>query len=117
MGTGRKLKAYRPSVQVIAVEPLEALHGLEGLKHMPSSIVPKIYKEEELDGKLSISTEEGWAMAARLLREEGLLLGHSSGAALAGALRVGRQLAERREPAVGVTLLPDPREAAFGAPP
>src|SRR5260370_39545923 len=117
MGTGRKLKAYRPSVQVIAVEPLEALHGLEGLKHMPSSIVPKIYKEEELDGKLSISTEEGWAMAARLLREEGLLLGHSSGAALAGALRVGRQLAERRGTGVGVSLFSGPGERDFRGPP
>ena len=116
MGTGRKLKAYRPSLQVIAVEPLEALHGLEGLKHMPSSIIPKIYKEEELDGKLSISTEEGWAMAHRLLREEGLLLGHSSGAALAGALRVGRQLAERREPGVVVTIFPDRGERYFEAP-
>jgi cysteine synthase B len=116
MGTGRKLKAYRPGVQVIAVEPLEALHGLEGLKHMPSSIVPKIYKENELDGKLSISTEEGWAMAHRLLREEGLFLGHSSGAALAGALRVGRQLAERGEPGVVVTIFPDRGDRYFEAP-
>ncbi len=114
MGTGRRLKAYRPGLQVIAVEPLEALHGLEGLKHMPSSIVPKIYKEDELDGKLSISTEEGWAMAHRLLREEGLFLGHSSGAALAGALRVGRQLAERR--GVVVTIFPDRGERYFEAP-
>jgi S-sulfo-L-cysteine synthase (O-acetyl-L-serine-dependent) len=107
MGTGRGLKARNRAVKVIAVEPAEALHGLEGLKHMPSSIVPRIYKESEIDRKLSIETDLGWDMAERLVRDEGLLAGHSAGAAAAGALQVARELAERGERAVVVTLFPD----------
>jgi cysteine synthase B len=107
MGTGRGLKAHRREIQVVAVEPAEALHGLEGLKHMPSSIVPRIYKESELDRKLSIATDEGWDMAERLIRDEGLLAGHSAGAAAAGALQVARELSERGQGGVVVTLFPD----------
>jgi cysteine synthase B len=116
MGTGRRLKEFRREIQVIAVEPLEALHGLEGLKHMPSSLVPAIYKEEELDNKLSVETEAGWQLAERLSREEGLLVGHSSGAAMAGALLVGQQLVERGERGVIVTLFPDRAERYFELP-
>jgi cysteine synthase B len=104
MGTGRGLKARNPRVQIVAVEPAEAMHGLEGLKHMPSSIVPRIYKESELDGKISLETEAGWDMAERLIREEGLLAGHSAGAAAEGALRVARRLPTG---SVVVTLFPD----------
>jgi cysteine synthase B len=107
MGTGRGLKAHRRDIQVVAVEPAEALHGLEGLKHMPSSIVPPIYKEAELDRKLSIATDPGWDVAERIIREEGLLAGHSAGAAAAGAMQVARELSERGEPGVVVTLFPD----------
>src|SRR5918911_1644517 len=89
MGTGRGLRRRAP-VQIIAVEPAEALHGLEGLKHMPSSIVPPIYVEREMDRKLSIATDAGWDMAERLLAEEGLLAGHSAGAAAEGALQLAR---------------------------
>jgi cysteine synthase B len=103
MGTGRGLKARNPNIQVIAVEPAEALHGLEGLKHMPSSIVPKIYVEKELDQKLSVETDAGWDMAERLIRDEGLLAGHSAGAAAEGALRIARTLTR----GVIVTLFPD----------
>src|SRR5207237_7585643 len=71
MGTGRGLRRHGP-VRIVGVEPAEALHGLEGLKHMPSSIVPPIYREQELDEKLSISTDAGWAMAERLIADEGL---------------------------------------------
>jgi cysteine synthase B len=107
MGTGRGLKARNPAVQIVAVEPAEALHGLEGLKHMPSSIVPRIYKEQELDRKLSLETDAGWDMAERLIRDEDLLAGHSAGAAAEGALRVARELAARGERGVVVTLFPD----------
>jgi S-sulfo-L-cysteine synthase (O-acetyl-L-serine-dependent) len=107
MGTGRGLKARNRGVKVIAVEPAEALHGLEGLKHMPSSIVPRIYKESEIDRKLSIATDLGWDMAERLIRDEGLLAGHSAGAAAAGALQVAQELAGRGERGVVVTLFPD----------
>ena len=106
MGTARGLRRRAP-VQVVAVEPAEALHGLEGLKHMPSSIVPSIYREEELDRKLSISTDAGWDMADRLIGDEGLLAGHSAGAAAVGALQVARELSEAGRRGVVVTLFPD----------
>src|SRR5260370_30011903 len=104
MGTGRGRKARKPRVLSVAVEPAEAMHGLEGLKHMPSSIVPGIYKESELDGKISLETDAGWDMAERLIRDEGLLAGHSAGAAAEGALRVARELPGG---AVVVTLFAD----------
>ena len=107
MGTGRGLKARRRDIQVVAVEPAEALHGLEGLKHMPSSIVPRIYKEPELDRKLSIPTDLGWDTAERLVRDESLLAGHSAGAAAAGAIQVARELSESGQRGVVVTLFPD----------
>jgi cysteine synthase B len=115
MGTGRGLRRRGP-VQVIAVEPEEALHGLEGLKHMPSSIVPPIYREAELDRKLSVSTDAGWDMAERLVAEEGLLAGHSAGAAAVGALRVARELSAGGRPGVVVTLFPDRADRYLPAP-
>jgi cysteine synthase B len=107
MGATRGLRALVPGVRCLAVEPAEPLHGLEGLKHMASSIVPPIYDEASLDGKISMPTAEGWAMAERLGREEGLRVGHSAGAAVAGALRVARELAARGEEGNVVTVLPD----------
>jgi cysteine synthase B len=107
MGTGRRLKELRPEVQVVAVEPDDAMHGLEGLKHMASSIVPAIYHPEELDRVIPMSTEEAWEVTERLAREEGLFLGHSSGAALAGALRIARELHGAGRPGVVVTVFPD----------
>ncbi len=112
IGTGRRLKEYDPAIQIIAVEPLEPMHGLEGLKHMPSSLVPAIYKEAELDEKLSISTDDGWNMTEQLA-QEGLLVGHSSGAAMVGALVIARRLAERNLPGVIVTLFPDRADRYF----
>jgi cysteine synthase B len=107
MGASRGLRRLAPGVRCYAVEPEEPLHGLEGLKHMASSIVPAIYREEELDGKISMPTAEGWAMAERLGHEEGLRVGHSAGAAVAGALRVARRMAEAGEGGNVVTVLPD----------
>jgi S-sulfo-L-cysteine synthase (O-acetyl-L-serine-dependent) len=107
MGTGRGLRALAPGVRCLAVEPAEPLHGLEGLKHMASSIVPPIYREAELDGKIQMPTAEGWEMAERLGREEGLRVGHSAGAAVAGALRVASLMAEAGETGNVVTVLPD----------
>ena len=92
MGTGRYLKEQHSGVCIVAAEPEDAFHGLEGLKHMASSIVPGIYHEEQLDQKLGISTEEAYAMVYRLGREEGLLVGQSSGAAHVAALMVARPL-------------------------
>ena len=103
MGAGRFLKERNPRVRVIAVEPDAALHGLEGLKHMASSIVPGIYHEEELDLKVPVSTEDAYEMVIRLSQEEGLLVGQSSGAAMMAALRIARQLSH----GTVVTVFPD----------
>lgn len=94
MGTGRYLKSRNPAVQVVAAEPDDAFHGLEGLKHMASSIVPGIYREEELDRKIGVGTDDAYAMVYRLGREEGLLVGQSCGAAHVAALEIARSLTE-----------------------
>ncbi len=103
IGTGRRLREWRPSVQLVSVQPESALHGLEGLKHMASSIVPPIYDAALADRDERVSTEEAYALVRRLARQEGLLLGPSSGAALAASLRV----AEDADRAVIVTIFPD----------
>ena len=92
MGTGRYLKERNPQVQVIAVEPDDAWHGLEGLKHMASSIVPGIYHEERLDRKISVGTDAAYETVYRLGAEEGLVVGQSSGAAMVGALQVATEI-------------------------
>ena len=94
MGTGRYLKEQNPNVQVIAAEPDDALHGLEGLKHMASSIVPGIYHEEKLDGKVPVPTEDAYDLCYRLGEELGVVVGQSSGAALYAALEVARDLSD-----------------------
>ncbi len=94
MGTGRYLKERNPRIQVVAVEPDDAWHGLEGLKHMASSIVPGIYHEERLDRKISVATDAAYETVYRLGAEEGLVVGQSSGAAMVGALQVARELDE-----------------------
>jgi cysteine synthase B len=94
MGTGRYLKERNPRVQVVAAEPEDAFHGLEGLKHMASSIVPGIYHESELDQKIGIPTDDAYTMVYRLGREEGIIVGQSCGAAYLAALMVARTLTE-----------------------
>jgi cysteine synthase B len=91
MGCARRLKEHRRSIECVAVEPDQALHGLEGLKHLASSLVPPIYDARVPDRILPISTEDGWDMADRLAREEGLHVGHSSGANIVAALRLAEQ--------------------------
>lgn len=103
MGTGRFLKEQNSAIRVIAVEPDAALHGLEGLKHMASSIVPGIYHEEELDAKIPVGTEDAYEMVYRLSQEEGVLVGQSSGAAMHVTLELARQLSH----GVLVTIFPD----------
>jgi S-sulfo-L-cysteine synthase (O-acetyl-L-serine-dependent) len=92
MGAGRYLKEVNREIQLIAVEPDDALHGLEGLKHMATSIVPGIYREEELDGKIPVSTEDAYSMVYRLSQEEGVLVGQSSGAAMFASIKIARKL-------------------------
>ena len=108
MGMGRRLHEYKRSIQIVAVEPDDSLHGLEGLKHMASSLVPAIWRPgEAVDRMMPISTEEGWEVSERLSREEALFCGHSSGAAVAGALRIAKECALRGEKAVIAIVLPD----------
>ena len=103
MGTGRFLKSKNPAIQIVAAEPEDAFHGLEGLKHMSTSIVPGIYAEAELDVKIGVATDAAYAMVYRLGREEGLLVGQSCGAAHVAALEVARGLTA----GVVVVLFPD----------
>lgn len=92
VGAGRRLREANPRIRIVAVEPDAALHGLEGLKHIATSIVPGIYDPSVHDQKIAVSTEAGYAMARRLAREEGLLVGESTGAAVVAALEVARGL-------------------------
>jgi cysteine synthase B len=103
MGTGRYLKSRNRDIAIVAVEPDDAFHGIEGLKHMASSIVPGIYKEHELDRKIGVATDPAYDMVHHLARSEALLVGQSSGAAMVGALEVARQL----ERGCVVVLFPD----------
>lgn len=91
MGTGRRLKEFQPSVQLISVQPDSPLHGLEGLKQMASSIVPGIYDSSLADRNVEVKTEEAYELVRRLAAEEGLLAGISSGAALAAGLKIARE--------------------------
>jgi cysteine synthase B len=91
MGCTRRLKEHHRPIECVAVEPAEALHGLEGLKHLATSIVPPIYDPKVPDRILPVSTEDGWDMADKLAREEGLHVGHSSGANIFAALQVAEE--------------------------
>lgn len=107
VGTSRRLREYNPKIEVISLQPDSPLHGVEGWKHMPSAIRPAIYDETLANRNLGISTEASYDMVRRLAREEGYLVGISSGAAMAGALQVANELAEAGQPGVIVTLFPD----------
>jgi cysteine synthase B len=103
MGTGKRLKELNPNIKVIAVQPAEALHGLEGLKHMASSIVPGIYDPQFPDETIFVSTDNAYKVMKELLRKEGIFVGHSSGAAVYATLEYAKKLKE----GVVVTILPD----------
>ncbi|HLJ47273.1 MAG TPA: cysteine synthase family protein [Bryobacteraceae bacterium] len=107
MGTSRRLKQEVPGVQVISAQPSTGFHGLEGLKHMPTAIVPGIYNTDLADDNIWIETEDAYAMVRRLARDEALLVGISSGANLVAATEIGRRLVERGESGVIVTILAD----------
>ncbi len=106
-GTARRLKAYNPAIRAIAVQPDAPFHGLEGLKHLDSALVPGIYDPTLPDGTEFISTDDAYLAVKRLVREEGLLVGPSSGAALAASLRVAGQLVARGEAGIIVMVFPD----------
>jgi cysteine synthase B len=94
IGTARRLRELNPEVRCVSFQPDSAFHGLEGMKHMATAIVPKIYDPTVADENLGISTEEAYAMTVRLAREEGVLVGISSGAAMAASLKVAAKIRE-----------------------
>ena len=102
MGVGKYLKEKNPEVKIVGVEPTEG-HTIQGLKNMKESIIPKIYQPEILDEKIIVEDDEAFKMARLLATKEGLFVGMSSGAAVAGALRI----ANKMESGVIVTILPD----------
>src|SRR5919109_117624 len=103
VGTGRRLRKFNPNIKLISFQPDSPFHGLEGLKHMESAIVPAIYDPGLADEDLRIGTERAYRMVRRLAREEGLLAGISSGAAVAAMIDVARQIGH----GIIVTVFPD----------
>jgi cysteine synthase B len=106
IGTARRLRKFNPAIKLISFQPDSPFHGLEGLKHMESAIVPGIYDPTLADEDLRIGTERAYKMVRRLAREEGLLAGISSGAAVAAMLDV----AQRLDGGIVVTVFPDGAE-------
>jgi cysteine synthase B len=106
MGTSRRLKELNPHVRCISLQPDSPFHGIEGAKYMPTAIVPKIYDPTLADENLGIATEDAYRMTKRLAREEGLLVGISAGAAVAGSLQIAAGL-KKSQPAVIATILCD----------
>jgi cysteine synthase B len=103
VGTGRRLRELSPMVQLVCVQPSSPLHGLEGLRHLPTTIVPRIYDPSLVNETVAVDTEAAQAMVVRLAREEGVFVGVSAGAAVTAALEV----ASRLEHGVVVTVLPE----------
>jgi cysteine synthase B len=92
MGTGRRLRQYNPGIRLIAMQPDGPFHGLEGLKHMATAIVPGIYDPDFADETVTVGTEEAHAMVKRLAREEGLMAGISAAANVVASLKVAERL-------------------------
>ncbi len=107
MGVSRRMRLELPYVECWSCQPSTPFHGLEGLKHMPTAIVPGIYDETLADGNLWLETEDAYRMVRRLAREEGLLVGISSGANVHAAMTLGRKLRDHGKQAVIVTVLCD----------
>jgi cysteine synthase B len=110
MGTTRRLKELNPSLTAVSFQPDAPFHGLEGMKHMASSMVPAIYDPQLADRNLPIETEAAYEMARRLARDEGLLVGISAAAAVTACLTIAREEAAAGRHAVIVTVLPDSAE-------
>jgi S-sulfo-L-cysteine synthase (O-acetyl-L-serine-dependent) len=109
-GTTKRLKRDLPHVQCWSAQPSSGFHGLEGLKHMPTAIRPGFYDDQLADGNLWIETEDAYRMVRRLAREEGLLVGISSGCNVHAAATLARELSAKGESAVIVTMLCDSAE-------
>jgi cysteine synthase B len=109
VGTTRRLKELNPVIRCISMQPDSGFHGLEGLKHMATAIVPSIYDPKLADEDIAVRTEDAHRMVKRLAREEGILAGVSSGGALWACLEVARKLPSGQR-AVIVTVFPDSGE-------
>ena len=109
VGTTRRLKELNPAIRCISLQPDSGFHGLEGLKHMATAIVPSIYDPKLANEDMAVRTEDAHRMVKRLAREEGILAGVSSGGALWACLEVARNL-PKSQPAVIVTVFPDSGE-------
>jgi cysteine synthase B len=107
MGVARRLKEANPKIECISMQPDSPFHGLEGLKHMATAIVPAIYDPSLADRNIQVETEAAYAMAKHLARIEGLLVGISAAAAVAASLRIAEEQAALGKEAVIVTVLPD----------
>jgi S-sulfo-L-cysteine synthase (O-acetyl-L-serine-dependent) len=107
VGSTRRLKELNPAIRCISMQPDSAFHGLEGLKHMETAIVPPIYDASLADRNMEQSTEGAYAMAKRLARSEGLLVGVSAAAAVASCLTIAEEEAAKGNQAVIVTILCD----------
>jgi cysteine synthase B len=107
VGTTRRLKELNPAVRCISLQPDSAFHGIEGTKHMASAIVPGIYDASLADEEMEIATEDAYAMAKRMAREAGLLVGISAAAAVAGCIKIARKVSQAGSQAVIVTILCD----------
>ena len=105
MGTTRRLKEHNPAIQGVSFQPDSPFHGLEGLKHMASAIVPAIYNPHLADRELEVETEAAYEMAKRLAREEGLLVGISAAAAVSACVKIAHEEAAAGRRAVIVTVL------------
>ncbi len=114
IGVGRRLRELKPGVRLISMEPDGPMHGLEGLKHMETSIIPAIYDDAVADSRIQIATEEAAEAARALGQRGGILLGPSGGANLAAALRLGRDLAAQGREAVIATVFGDSGERYLG---
>ena len=107
VGTSTRLKELNPEIKVVSFEPDSPFHGLEGMKHMGSAIVPPIYDPMVADENRATPTEDAYAMVKRVAREEGILIGISAGAAVATALEVAREIEAAGETGTVVTILCD----------
>jgi len=107
MGATRRLKEFNPAIQAISFQPDSPFHGLEGLKHMGTSLVPAIYNPHLADRSLEVETEAAYAMVKRLAREEGLLVGISAGAAVVASAKIAAEENAAGRQAMIVTVLPD----------
>jgi S-sulfo-L-cysteine synthase (O-acetyl-L-serine-dependent) len=113
MGTSRRLHEHSRPIHCVAIEPDQPLHGLEGLKHIASSIVPPIYDTNVPDEIMPVSTEDGWDMSDRVAREEGLHVGHSTGANIFGALKLAERLHQAGRTGCVVTIACDRGDRYF----